>query len=74
MNTTLAITDARGQYLTTAAVAFAIEAMSRLPDVYRPDSNIQDYKELLEQVSPRDLAFYQNEARRLVTVLLGEPV
>jgi hypothetical protein len=49
------------------AITFAIEAMSRLPKEHRPESNL---KELLDEVSPSDLAFQQQEARRRVDILL----
>jgi hypothetical protein len=47
--------------------------MSRLPNIYRPDSNIVDLKNLFNDMGVRDLAFHQDTARRRVNVLVGVP-
>jgi hypothetical protein len=58
--------DARTNYLQAMAIALAVEVLIRLPDAYRPDS---DRKEMLDSMSPHNVAFLQNEARRRVDVL-----
>ena len=34
----ITVSDARGRLIFAEAIVFAIEGMSRLPDIYRPDS------------------------------------
>jgi hypothetical protein len=68
---TLTINDPRGQYVMTEAIALAIEALSRLPPLYRPESNINDLKEVLNDLSPSNIAVIQYQARRRVDILLG---
>jgi hypothetical protein len=61
--------DARTNYLQAIAIALAVEVLIRLPDAYRPDSDLIDLKEMLDSMSPHNVAFLQNEARRRVDVL-----
>jgi hypothetical protein len=68
----ITVTDGREGLILVEAIVFAIEGMSRLPDIHRPDSNIDDLKELLNEMSVRDLALFQQEARRRVDILTGQ--
>lgn len=68
---TITVDDPREQLVLVEAITFAIEGMSRLPATNRPESNIKDLKELLGDMSPRDLPLFQSEARRRVDSLLG---
>ena len=65
------ISENRKQYLIADAIVFAIEAMNRLPAVYRPQNNINELKGILNELDPRDLSLLQSDARRLVNALLG---
>lgn len=61
----------RDQLLIAQALAFSILALERLPEVHRPDSNIQDMKALFDaQERFRDIA--QGQANRWAGVLFGE--
>jgi hypothetical protein len=63
--------DGRNNMIVLEAIAFAIEGMSRLPNVYRPDSNIDDLKELLGRgCNQRERDLFQRQARRRVDILL----
>ena len=65
------ITENRKQYLIADAIVFAIEAMNRLPAVYRPQNNINELKGILNELDPRDLSLLQSDAHRLVDALVG---
>ena len=69
----ITVSDPREGLILAEAIVFAIEGLSRLPDVYRPDSNIDDLKELLNNMGQRDLVFHHETARRRLNVLLGVP-
>ena len=61
--------DARDTMLIREAVAIAIEAMERLPDLYRPCSDIHDLKDLLTRtISDREVARVQEQAKRRIDV------
>jgi hypothetical protein len=62
--------DARQNHLIQQAITIAIEVLSRLPDTYRPDSDLAETKELLDEMSPSGLSFYQANARHFVDALL----
>jgi hypothetical protein len=64
--------DARTNYLQAMAIALAVEVLIRLPDEHRPDSDLIDLKEMLDGMSPHNVAFLQNEARRRIDVLQGK--
>jgi hypothetical protein len=65
------IPEGRRQYLIAHAIVFAIEAMSRLPDEYRPRSDIEDLKEIMKEVEQQHLALLQGNAKRRVDALVG---
>jgi hypothetical protein len=65
------VPEGRKQYLIADAIVFAIEAMSRLPDEYRPRSDIEDLKEILNEVEHQHLALLQGHAKRRVDALVG---
>jgi hypothetical protein len=58
-------------FLCAKAVVLAIEAMHRLPFVYRRQSEINDLKWMLNEVDPGELALLQADAHRLVEALLS---
>ena len=66
------VSNGREALILAEAIAFVIEGMSRLPREHRPDSNIDDLKEMLNELRPRDLALFQGDARRRVDVLTGQ--
>jgi hypothetical protein len=70
---TITITDPRERLLVLEALVLAIETMSRLPEIYRPESDIDDLKEFLNDLSERELVMHQASARRRLNVLLGLP-
>jgi hypothetical protein len=49
----------------------AIEAMGRLPDLYRPEQNIVELKAMLDDMSPEGLSLTQFQARRYIDILQG---
>jgi hypothetical protein len=64
------IAEGRKQYLIADAIVFAIEAMNRLPAVYRRETNINELKGILNELHPCDLSLLQSDAHRLVNALL----
>ncbi len=64
------IPEDRKRYLIADAIVFAIEGMSRLPDEYRPRSNIEDFKEILNDIRQDALALLQENAKRRVDALV----
>jgi hypothetical protein len=64
----------RKDYLLAQAMTVAIEAMERLPALYKPESNIVELKEMLDEMCemwPKDLSQAQFQARRYIDILQG---
>lgn len=70
---TLTITDPRELIVVTDAIYFAIEALSRLPGEWRPDSNIVELKHIVDasNFASQNTPMQQFRARQLVDVLQG---
>lgn len=68
----LKITGSKDSFLVAQAVAFAIEAMSRMPGMFRPDNDIDALKEILSETPQREMAVLQGNAKRRVAALLGD--
>jgi hypothetical protein len=63
----------RDAYILVEALTFAVEALSKLPIEFRPDSNIDDMKRLLDARVKQDatLGQAQHIAQRRVEALLA---
>jgi hypothetical protein len=64
----------RDDYIIVEALTFAVEALSKLPIVFRPESNIKDMKRLLDARVKQDATLGQAQqiAQRRVAVLLAQ--
>jgi hypothetical protein len=62
----ITIDDPRTQFLVLEAIVFTIEAVSKLDRVHRPDSDLNELRELLDVVPDRTLAIAQSQAHRWI--------
>jgi hypothetical protein len=63
----------RDAYIIVEALTFAVEALSKLPIMFRPDNNIKDMKRLIDEAVMQDatLGQVQQIAQRRLAILLA---
>jgi hypothetical protein len=62
----------RDAYIMVEALAFAVEALSKLPIEFRPDNNIADMMRLIDDLVMQDATLAQAQAiaqRRLMMLI-----
>ena len=60
-------------YIIVEALTFAVEALSKLPIEFQPDSNIGDMKRLIDEMMKEDASLGQAQqiAQRRLAILLA---
>ena len=63
----------RDAFIIVEALTFAVEALSKLPIEFRPDSDIEDMKRLIDELIKEDAAVAQMQmiAQRRLAALLA---
>jgi hypothetical protein len=67
----ITISDPRERLLVAEALVFAIEAYSRLPRINQPGSDIDDLKNLVNDMAMSELTLHQEQARRRIDWLIA---